>query len=188
MKNVILKVSNGCQDNIYITNNSKINDINNIKNDLLYHFNRDYSFIVPEFFHQFSKKRIILEKMFIPKEDLYEFKFMIINHDIKLCALILLIGDKHIVEYFDKNFNLIFSKQKFNSPINQIKKEKLEELKAISIKLSEDFPNFIRVDLYLFHDNIYLSELTFDSHNGKPAFEGIKYFQDGLKEWKRIDY
>ena len=56
------------------------------------------------------------------------------------------------------------------------------------IKLSEDFPNFIRVDLYLFKQNIYLSELTFDSHSRRPAFKDIKFFNDGLKNWKRIDY
>ena len=58
----------------------------------------------------------------------------------------------------------------------------------MAIKLSEDFRNFIRVDLYNFQNKIYLSELTFDSHSGRPAYTDIKYFNEGLKNWKRIDY
>ena len=61
-------------------------------------------------------------------------------------------------------------------------------MKFYAIKLSEDFPNFIRVDLYIFHEKIYLSELTFDSYSGVPIFRDIKYFNDWIKKWKRVDY
>ena len=64
MGNVILKVTNGCHDNVDISKNS---DISKIKKDIAYHFNRDYALINPEFFHLYSKKRIILEKKFINK-------------------------------------------------------------------------------------------------------------------------
>ena len=188
MKNVVLKVSNGCHDNIYITDKTTNNDIDNIKKKLIFHFNREYSFIVPEFFHSYSKKRIVLEKMLLPKEDLYEFKFMVFNNDIKLCLLVYFRQENIKIDYLDKDFNLIKSDRKIASPINNFKKEILDELKFLSIKLSEDFPNFIRVDLYLFHDNIYLSELTFDSNSGLPAYTDIKYFNDGVYKWKRIDY
>ena len=90
--------------------------------------------------------------------------------------------------YLDENYNAIKEVEKFNLSMTEFKKESLEELKILAIKLSEDFPNFIRVDLYLFRNNIYLSELTFDSGSGIPVFKHIKYFNDGVKNWKRIDY
>ena len=160
MKNVVLKVSNGCHDNVYITEKNTINDIDRIKKNLLFHFNREYSFIVPEFFHLFSKKRIV---------SYYR------NHT-------------DLNEYFDENFNKIKEEKNLNLSINIFKKDHLDELKSLAIKLSEDFPNFIRVDLYLFQNKIYLSELTFDSNSGIPMFTDITYFNDAIKKWKRIDY
>ena len=187
-KNVVLKVSNGCHDNIYITEKNSINDIDRIKKKLLFHFNRDYSFVVPEFFHLFSKKRIVLEKLFIPRSDLYEFKFFIFNHKINMCILSYARNHTNLNEYLDENFNKIKEKANFNLSMDIFNKDHLDELKSLAIKLSEDFPNFIRVDLYLFQNKIYLSELTFDSGSGIPMFKSIKHFNDAIKKWKRIDY
>ena len=144
--------------------------------------------MVPGFFHSYSKRRLVLEKIFNPISDLYEFKFMVINHDIKLCLLNYFRGGKSLGIYFDKDFNLLQSNDKENLSLNIFKKEKIDEMKLLAIKLSEDFPNFIRVDLYLFHNNIYFSELTFDSHEGIPVFTNIQSFNDEVKKWKRIDY
>ena len=57
----------------------------------------------------------------------------------------------------------------------------------MAIKLSEDFPNFIRVDLYLFHGEIYLSELTFASANGLYDRRREKYITDSMKNFSMID-
>lgn len=70
--NIVLKISNGCHDLVYIYKDRK-NDINKIKSKVTYYFNREYNLIIPEFFHFYSKKRIIVEKIFIPFNDLYEF-------------------------------------------------------------------------------------------------------------------
>ena len=186
--NVVLKVSNGCHDNVYIYENHTERDISNIKSSITFHFNREYNLMVPEFFHLYSKKRIILEKIFIPLDDLYEFKFMIFNNKIKMCILCYRKNKKLFLAYYDENFISIKNDGKSNFNINIFQKRLLNELKTIAIKLSEDFPNFIRVDLYSFHNNIYLSELTFDSNSGLPAFNDIEYFVNGVKNWKRIDY
>ena len=53
MGNVVLKVSNGFNDNIFIT--EKNNNIEKIKSDLIFHFNRDYPLRIPSFF-QFCPK------------------------------------------------------------------------------------------------------------------------------------
>ena len=55
MGDVILKISNGCHDTVFIYNKTK-QTIEQIKEKIIYYYNRDYSFIVPEFFHSYSKK------------------------------------------------------------------------------------------------------------------------------------
>ena len=70
---------------------------------------------------------------------------------------------------------------------SMFKKYILEKLKTYAIKLSEDFPNFIRVDLYVFHNNIYLSELTFASFDGLPLDINATYIIDSVKNFSRID-
>ena len=56
MGNVVLKISNGCSDNVFITEKNTLQDIEKIKKDITFHFNRDYSLLIPEFFHLYSKK------------------------------------------------------------------------------------------------------------------------------------
>ena len=187
MGNVVLKVSNGFDDNIFIRDNVKLQDIDKIKQDLIYHYNRDYSLLIPGFSHAYSKKRIVLEKIFIPFSDLFEFRIFVFNHLIKMIILEFEKSGKRYSGFYDENFNSI-KDIKVNFDMSIFKRSLLDELKLYAIKLSEDFPNFIRVDLYIFHDQIYLSELTFDSYSGIPVFRDIKYFNDGLKNWKRVDY
>jgi hypothetical protein len=188
--NVILKISNGCNDSVLITNTTK-ESTEQIKEKITYYYNRDFSLIVPDFFHSYSKKRIVLEKLFSPIEDLFEFKFMVFNNKIKMIILHYYIKNILFSSYYDEDYNFIEvpRKKKYKKyNINKFKTEDLTELKKLALKLSEDFPNFIRVDLYIFHNKIYLSELTFDSHSGKPNFLNVNYFNDGLKNWKRVDY
>ena len=185
MGNVILKVTNGCHDNVDISKNS---DISKIKKDISYHFNRDYALINPEFFHLYSKKRIILEKKFIPLDDLYEFKFLIMNHEVKLIIIRYNRNEKFAGCLYDNNFNPIKINGKTNLDLKLFKNNNLNEIKSLALTLSEDFPNFIRVDLYLFHDEIYLSELTFDPYDGIPQPNIKKILFEVVRNWKKIDY
>ena len=186
--NVILKISNGNKDNIFINNRTNLDDIEKIKKKVIFHFNRNYPLHVPSIFHLYSKKRIILEKMFVPTKDLYEFKILLFNRDIKMIMLRSIRNSRIIIYYYNQNFQPITNSNISYSLIGKFKKSLLEEMKHYSKILSEDFPNFIRVDLYIFHDQIYLSELTFDSHDGIPRFQNIKYFTEGVKDWRRVDY
>ena len=68
--NVILKISNGCNDSVLITNTTK-ESIEQIKEKITSYYNMDFSLIVPDFFHSYYKKRIVLEKLFSPIEDLF---------------------------------------------------------------------------------------------------------------------
>ena len=94
--NVILKISNGCNDSVLITNTTK-ESIEQIKEKITSYYNRDFSLIVPDFFHSYSKKRIVLEKLFSPIEDLFEFKFMVFNNEIKMIILTLLYKEYFIL-------------------------------------------------------------------------------------------
>ena len=186
--NVVLKVTNGYDDNIFITKDKTLKDLEKIKKDLIFHFNRDYPLMTPSFFHLYTKKRIVLENLFIPRTDLFEFRFLIFNNDIKMIILNYIKYHKMVAVYYDANFNSVKNVGYANFNINLFNKTTLQIMKSYAIKLSEDFPNFIRVDLYIFHDKVYLSELTFDANGGIPTFTDIKHFNEGLRNWKRIDY
>ena len=184
---MILKISNGCHDLVYIRKNRSHN-IEFIKQKVSYYYNREYSLIVPEFFHLYSKKRIIVEKIFSPFSDLYEFKFFIINRNVKFFQLLFSLNNKQYLNYYDNNYEMLPFSQLLNFTISSIcKRDILDKLKKYSYILSEDFQNFIRVDLYLFHNKIYLSELTFDSFSGTPMKRNEKIIQETGKSWKLIE-
>ena len=90
-----------------------------------------------------------------------------------------------MISRFDPEFKLI---NKNEIPIvNKLNSKILNNLKKYAIILSEDFPNFVRVDLYVFHEEIYFSELTFDANEGIPVFRKYKIINETGKHWKRID-
>ena len=99
----------------------------------------------------------------------------------------LFLKEKHKIIYFNSNFEFLYSKNIRFDILSIFKQETLSQLKEYAIKLSEDFKNFIRVDLYIFHNEIYLSELTFDSNNGMPMLADKQFIIDAGKNWKRVD-
>lgn len=184
--NLVIKISNGCGDSVFINKNQSYN-FEVIKEKIQRNLNRDYGIENGEFFHLYSKKRIVVEKMFYPLTDLYEFKFYVVNHNIKLIYIRAFYKSKIRITFFDKDYNLLIKDKAFTLDISRFDKNDLNKLKDYAIKLSEDFPNFIRVDLYLFHNKIYLSELTFDPQNGVPFLRYLEIIKTAAKDWKRID-
>ena len=184
--NVILKISNGNHDSTYILKNKEY-DIDKLKKKVEKSFYRNFQLIDKVFSHCYTKKRIVLEKMFTPFSDLYEFKFVIVNNDIKVVYVRVYYKNKTHFFYYDSNYNLLSKSKDEIFNILNIKKKILNNLKEYALKLSEDFPNFIRIDLYLFHNNIYLSELTFDHREGKPFLRNNSIIKEAGKNWKRID-
>ena len=184
--NIVLKVSNGYKDNIFIREKSP--NINEIKQDLKFHFDRDFSITKSEFFHFYAKKRIVIEKIFEPLSDLYEFKFNLINREIKIISILASVNDEIKFFHYNPDYTPLFNEKWKKFYISKFDKDILEKLKDYAIKLSEDFPNHIRVDLYLFHNKIYLSELTFDHMNGMPdkTYDENKLVKEAVKNWKRF--
>ena len=190
---IVLKISNSCWKSIFIPKNTTKIIFENKMKQLKELLETDHGLLEAQFFHLYAKKRIIVEKQFIPLRDLYEFKFFIINNDIKFLYLRYYIEREIKILIYDSNFNLLYKQKNENinflKNITKFKKKIFKKLKNYAIKLSEDFPYFIRVDLYLFHNKIYFSELTFASQNGLPVFkENQKFIKDAIKNFSRIEY
>ena len=61
--NVILKISNGCNDSVLITNTTK-ESIEQIKEKITSYYNMDFSLIVPDFFRSCCEKSSPIEDLF----------------------------------------------------------------------------------------------------------------------------
>ena len=190
--NIVLKVSNSCWKTIFINNNETLESFNEKINIFKKLYEFDHGVINMQPFHLYPKKRIIVEKQFTPLTDLFEFKIFVLNRDIKFIYLeYYLNSTNEVYLIYDKNYNFKFRNNHYQiKPLNikaMFKKDILEKIKEYTIKLSEDFPNFIRVDLYIFHNNIYLSELTFASSDGLPLDKNETYILDAVKNFSRVD-
>ena len=189
---IVLKVSNSCWKKILISKTAKkekyMKLLKEFKNLYL---KTEHGLIEAQFFHLYAKKRIVVEKQFTPREYLYEFKFFILNNAIRFIYLLFYKYKKIYKLFYDTNFNFIFKDKKYDiTPLNLaslFNKNTLEKLKEYAIKLSEDFPNFVRVDLYLFKNQIYFSELTFASCRGLYFHRNEKFILDCMKNFSRID-
>jgi hypothetical protein len=84
------------------------------KKGLKNHFFINFPLIDKVFSHCYSKKRIILEKMLIPKSDLYEFKIVVVNNDIKVIYERFYYKDKLKLIYYDSNYVLYIIKNQWN--------------------------------------------------------------------------
>ena len=189
---IVLKISNSCWKAQFFSNKTtKEVYKEQIEQFKTLYYKADHGLVDYQFYHLYAKKRIVVEKQFIPKEDLYEFKFFIINNDVKFIYLLHLVDNQMKELIYDSNYNFIFKPKDYPLPPinikNIFKNNTLEEIKKYAIKLSEDFPNFIRVDLFLFHGEIYLSELTFASANGYYYYREEKFITDSMKNYAMVD-
>ena len=189
--NIVLKISNSCWKSVFIYKNTTIDIFEKIIKRFKKLSESEHGLIDAQFFHLYAKKRIIVEKQFIPRTDLYEFRFFIVNNQIQFLQFKHYMDMNYHFFFYDPYFNFIYKKKKEKEgPLNitsLFKKNLLKELKIYAIKLSEDFPNFIRVDLHVFHDKIYLSELTFASYLGKPMNRNRKFIKNAIRNFSLID-
>ena len=190
--NIVLKISNSCWNKVFISKDIKKEMFKKKMKKFKQSNEFEHGIIEIQPFHLYAKKRILVEKQFVPLTDLYEFKLFIINNKIKFIRLKYnLHNANNVFAIYDSHFNCLFKQKKIKeNPLNLtslIKKDVLEKLKKYAIKLSEDFPNFIRVDLYIFHNKIYLSELTFASFRGLPMHREEKYVKDSIENFSRVD-
>ena len=186
--NIVLKISNSCHKIIFISKNETEDSVEEKIEKLKKLYESDHGVTNIQPFHLYAKKRIIVEKQFIPLTELYEFKIYILNRNIKFIYLRYYSNSTQLGSLiYDADFNFIKRiyrrKEKPFNLRSLIKKHIFEKLKIYAIKLSEDFPNFIRVDLFVFHNNIYLSELTFASFDGLPWDKNESYNKEAVKNF-----
>ena len=189
---IVLKVSNVCWNTVLISKNFNKSMFKQALKKFKKSLEFSHGLIEAQFFHLYSKRRIIVEKQFSPSKDLYEFKFFIVNRKIKFLYLMCTLSKKLRILIYDTNYNFLFKEKSIkDNPVDIksiFKKELLDQLQEYAIKLSEDFPDFIRVDLYAFHDQIYLSELTFASYSGRPMYPGENFVKESVKNFSTIKY
>lgn len=190
---LLLKITNGFHDLVYIRQKDIINRakyIEDIKEKVKYYFQRDFGLAIPEFFHLYSKKRIIVETIFEPITDLFEFKFFVVNRNVKFLMVYFYKGNRFFYNFYDPNYKIL----NFTNPnnldldlVSMFGMNILDKLKDYAYRLSEDFQNFIRVDLYIFHKKIYLSELTFDSVHGLPFYDNKDIIIEAGKNFTKYE-
>ena len=189
---IVLKVSNVCWNTVLISKNFNKSMFEQALKKFKKSLEFSHGLIEAQFFHLYSKRRIIVEKQFSPLKDLYEFKFFIVNREIKFLYLMVTSRQGLIIFIYDANYNFLFKEKSIkDNPVDIksiFKKEFLDQLQEYAIKLSEDFPDFIRVDLYAFHDQIYLSELTFASYSGRPMYPDENFVKESVKNFSTIKY
>ena len=189
--NIILKFSNSCTKSMNIPSNINETYFNKKLQEFKQLLQYKHGLVDAQYFHLYAKKRIIVEKVFSPLTELFEFRFFLLNNKIKFIIVDYIINGKYLFLFYDANYNFIFDRDKYNITLVNItstfSKEILNTLKNYSIKLSEDFHNFIRVDLYVFHNKIYFSELTFASFFGLPMNKDEKLIKDAMKNFSLIE-
>ncbi len=124
----------------------------------------DYGKITRQFVYNEVPKTLIVEE-FISFEDKVapDYKFMCVNGDICFIQVDLDRFDEHCKIFYDENFMKINLSENCSKEIE--KPKNYDKIKKIVKKLSEDF-DFIRVDLYILNDIVYLGELTNTPGNG----------------------
>lgn len=162
----VLKANNGSGTNYIVTdkNNDNLVEICDYLNEML---KIKYGYIWGEIHYNYIKPRILAEKLLIDKagnipDDLKCFCFQSNDGERKkIIYFERVIEDDRYRIMFDENWKPLEINSNFKRLDIKIKKPKnYDEIMYVIDKLSEDF-NFVRVDLFLFNDNIYFGELTF---------------------------
>jgi hypothetical protein len=148
--NIVIKISNGCGDKIFLYKNKKYN-FEMIKKRIRKNFEKDYGIGNAEFFHLYSRKRIVIEKMFYPLKDLYEFKFYVVNHLIKFIYIMVRYNNEIRCTYFDNNFKVFIKPKDFSLDMSIFDKNQINKLKDYAITVSRIFmlkmlilPNYLK--------------------------------------------
>lgn len=89
------------------------------------------------------------------------------------------------ISFYDLNWNYIKVKYADYKSVKIEKPQKFEEMLEVAKKLSAGFP-FVRVDFFNIGDDIYLSELTFDSGDGHRKFTPSSFDEELGKQFRLI--
>ena len=172
----VMKCTHACAFNFICKNKNKIN-INQLRKQFNKWLKTDYGKKTIEPHYSNIKPKIIIEELLLENNTLpIEYKIHVFNGEPKYMYVVTSReNDIHYNNYYIdwKPFN----EAQFNhwtEAKDEIKKPScwLEMVKMAQV-LADDFP-FVRVDLYVIHNKIYFSELTFTPAKGTLLFRDDK--------------
>ena len=175
-KFVVKTTSGGGGQNVYIVDDKSKVDFGDLRKKLneWLAIKMDKSF-GREWAYEGTNNRIIIERLLEGNDEnlsgINDFKFFCYDGKVEY---IVFDGDryiKHKRNFYDKDWNYIDIQSDCDKLGDVIKKpKKLEEMKKVAEKLSEEFP-YVRVDLYCIDNRIYFGEMTFYPWTGYVQYQ-----------------
>ncbi|MCG5102605.1 ATP-grasp fold amidoligase family protein [Oceanobacillus alkalisoli] len=184
----VIKVTHGSTFNIICEDKSKLNKkdtISNLNKWLKAKFIPSYG----EWFYGIVKPRIIIEKYLKDRKSnsLYDYKFFCFHGEPKLVYVDTWKDNKHSINAYDTNFNIIPNVQLGyeNDLTTSIPKpDKFEEMLQYARRLSKDFLH-VRVDFYEVNGEVIFGELTFTKSAGFGKIKPYS-FDEKMGSWIRL--
>lgn len=175
-KQFVIKCTHGCGMNEIIYDKSKIN-IPNLKKKFNKWLKLDYGKKTVEPHYSSIKPRLIIEELLLENNELpTEYKIHVFNGHAKYMYIVT--GRNKDIHYNNYLINWDdFDNAQFNhwtKTDKEIKKPACwNEAVTIAESLASPFP-FVRVDLYIINNKIYISEMTFTPAKGTLTFKDDK--------------
>lgn len=185
----VIKCTHGSHMNVIVPDKSSLSkkQIKQIKKQLNKWLRTDYTFVSGlELQYHYIKPRMIIEEYIAVDNDLPDYKFFCFSGELKFMWVDTSRFNGHRRTVFDLEFKEAPYQFDLIPGVGNIKKPShFEDMKAISLKLCEDFA-FVRVDFYEANGKLYFGELTFSSHAGLMPPRPIEYNKI-LGEFIKID-
>ncbi|WP_164967403.1 ATP-grasp fold amidoligase family protein [Arcobacter cloacae] len=171
-KNFIMKTTHGSGQNIIFKDGNANISIEKVKEKFKIWQTEKYRFQELIYFVQPLKRRIIIEELLLTTKDKVpeDLKFFVFNGKIEFIQIDNDRFEEHSRNFYDKNWNLLNLKKGLDNGKIIEKPLVLDEMISIVEELGKDF-TFMRVDLFLLNNKIYVGELTPAPGGGLTPFQ-----------------
>ena len=182
----MLKATHGCKMN-YLVPDKSLLDMTKCRGEMERWLRTTYGTYSMEPHYKSIPHRIYAEKYLGDMSEMVDYKIHCLNGIPEFVTVMSnrkAESDKAMkvtIDCFDMDWNPLYEVCGFGTEIpgsgNIKKPSRLEEMKEIASRLSEDF-KFLRVDLYQIEDKIYFGELTFTPAGCVFAFMTEKFLDE----------
>ncbi len=177
----VLKTNHGSGWNLIVTDKATLN-FSQAKSKFDYWMNRNYAFYGLELQYMNIPRKIIAEKYLVELEQVYDYKFMCFNGEVKFIWVDTDRFTDHKRTLFTTDWEKMDKKIMYPSAEYDIPKPvNFERMLDIAKALSKGFIH-VRVDLYNVNGKIYFGEMTFSSESGTLTTEP-KEFESEMGDW-----
>jgi len=163
----VLKANHGC-GMVEIVRDKKQKNFNRVSEEITKWQNTDYYKFGREWVYKDLPRSILIEKLLLNTngEPPKDYKFFCFHGTVELIQIDFERHSDQRRNIYDRNLNLLPCKILYDNYTGNVTKPKnLTEAIELSEMLSSEF-NFLRVDLYLIQNDIYVGELTNYPGNG----------------------